>query len=207
MRNGNHQYESGREDKGNAILSTLPLSDAIAIELPFEAQRKMAVAATVHLGNDSLRAVSAHLDVSATLFRTVVEGNSTRARQALGLLQGLAMAEGLDPAATPGGAPDPEAVHPIATVMGGDFNTWSARETAIRLLRDDFPESPPYDGQPSRGLFPTDFLFFRAGGDGRIELSGNRYRLVEDLYYSDHHALIAWLKVRGDGRSAVHLRD
>jgi hypothetical protein len=42
-------------------------------------------------------------------------------------------------------------------------------------------------------------LFFRAGGDGRIELSGNRYRLVEDLYYSDHRALIAWLKVRGDG--------
>ncbi len=54
-----------------------------------------------------------------------------------------------------------------------------------------------YDGRPSRGLFPTDFLFFRAGGDGRIELSGNRYRLVDDLYYSDHHALIAWLKVRG----------
>jgi endonuclease/exonuclease/phosphatase family metal-dependent hydrolase len=51
-----------RSDRGNAILSTLPLDDAHAIELPLVLQRRVAVSANVALGSRRLRLVSAHLD-------------------------------------------------------------------------------------------------------------------------------------------------
>jgi endonuclease/exonuclease/phosphatase family metal-dependent hydrolase len=57
MRNGTLQ-----SDRGNAILSTLPLSDAHAIELPLVLQRRVAVSAALSLGPYRLRVVSAHLD-------------------------------------------------------------------------------------------------------------------------------------------------
>jgi endonuclease/exonuclease/phosphatase family metal-dependent hydrolase len=57
MRNGRD-----RSDRGNAILSTMPLRDAEAFELPFVLQRRVAVAATIVLGRTNLRLVSAHLD-------------------------------------------------------------------------------------------------------------------------------------------------
>ena len=47
MRNGSATAIESREDRGNAILSTEPLSDVRAIELPFGRQRRVAVAATV----------------------------------------------------------------------------------------------------------------------------------------------------------------
>ena len=47
MRNGPAASASQREDRGNAILSTEPLRDVVAIELPFGRQRRVAIAATV----------------------------------------------------------------------------------------------------------------------------------------------------------------
>jgi endonuclease/exonuclease/phosphatase family metal-dependent hydrolase len=49
-------------DRGNAILSTLPLVDTHAIELPLVLQRRVAVSSELSLGSRSLRVVSAHLD-------------------------------------------------------------------------------------------------------------------------------------------------
>ena len=57
MRNGMLQ-----SDRGNAILSTLPLEDAHAVELPLVLQRRVAVSAAITLGGRRLRVVSAHLD-------------------------------------------------------------------------------------------------------------------------------------------------
>ena len=57
MRNGTDQ-----SDRGNAILSTLPLEGAHAVELPLVLQRRVAVTATIALGDTRLRLVSAHLD-------------------------------------------------------------------------------------------------------------------------------------------------
>jgi endonuclease/exonuclease/phosphatase family metal-dependent hydrolase len=57
MRNGTDQ-----SDRGNAILSTLPLAGAHAIELPLVLQRRVAVTATLTLGDTRLQLVSAHLD-------------------------------------------------------------------------------------------------------------------------------------------------
>jgi len=47
MRNGAATNVSQREDRGNAVLSTEPLTDVTAIELPFGRQRRVAVAATI----------------------------------------------------------------------------------------------------------------------------------------------------------------
>jgi len=61
-RNGSEPRDGMREDKGVAIVSTLLLSDVIYIELPYEAARRVALAATVHdAAGDSLRLVSVHL--------------------------------------------------------------------------------------------------------------------------------------------------
>lgn len=65
MRNGEGGDADEREDRGNAIISTEPLSDVRAIELPFGRQRRVAVMATVTPRGPSpqpLRVVSMHLD-------------------------------------------------------------------------------------------------------------------------------------------------
>jgi endonuclease/exonuclease/phosphatase family metal-dependent hydrolase len=49
-------------DRGNAILSTLPLEDAHAVELPLVLQRRVAVTAATSFGGRRIRLVSAHLD-------------------------------------------------------------------------------------------------------------------------------------------------
>lgn len=204
MRNGADEYDSKREDRGNAILSTLPLSDFIAIELPFEAQRRVAVAATVRGPNgDSLRLISLHLDTSSSLLRTLGTGNSTRLRQALGLVDALQMVEVARAHAHdstrlmncyPKCGPDSEHRF-ISSVIGGDLNTWSYKQTVIKHLLGHFPESPSWDGKPTRGIFPTDHLFFRRSADSRIELFEDSYRRIDDAYYSDHRARIGWLKM------------
>ncbi|HET6796593.1 MAG TPA: endonuclease/exonuclease/phosphatase family protein [Gemmatimonadales bacterium] len=53
---------TARSDRGNAILSSLPLEDAQAIELPLVLQRRVVVAASLQLGGSRIRLVSAHLD-------------------------------------------------------------------------------------------------------------------------------------------------
>ena len=66
MRNGRSTSLYEQEDRGSAILSTEPLSDFKAIELPFGRQRRVAVMATVTPRNTTggpIRVVSAHFDV------------------------------------------------------------------------------------------------------------------------------------------------
>ena len=48
MRNG--ESAGGGEDRGNAIVSTLPLADPTVIELPLERQRRVVVAASIACG-------------------------------------------------------------------------------------------------------------------------------------------------------------
>ena len=193
MRNGVEETGGAREDRGNAILSTLPLSDVVALELPFEGSRKVAVAATVYSQRgDSLRLVNLHFSVSSTFYRTLTTGNSTRLRQAQGMVEALSIVEAeRSPGATPS----------IATTAGGDTNTWSDDETALQQLRIDFPESPPSGGVVTRAPFPTDHIFFRQGTERRIELIDGSYQRTESTYNSDHQARIVWLRaVMGVGK-------
>ena len=113
------------EDRGNAIVSTLPLDSPAVIELPFEHQRRAAALAVVEgrtLGGSSWRlgVVDVHFDTAMALTR----GGplSARRRQAAALIDALAAA-------------------PDDMVLGGDLNTWlGSREPALKLLRRAFPE-------------------------------------------------------------------
>lgn len=173
-RNGPDTGDRPREDKGNAILSTVRLTAPVALDLPFEAGRKVAVGASVRVpGGERMRVVSAHLDVASTLVRTLRSGNQTRTRQAEGLIDGLDKAEGDGP------------LNAI-TLVGGDFNTWASNETALKRMRRAFPHSPAWDGLPTwRPLeLPLDHVFFRRGPFANVTVRG--YRPIGEHYGSDH---------------------
>jgi endonuclease/exonuclease/phosphatase family metal-dependent hydrolase len=176
-RNGPDTGSRPGEDKGNAILSNLDLADPFAIDLPFEAGRRVAVGADVVAAGGVVRVVSAHLDVASTLFRTLMTGNQTRARQAAGLIEGIDLLEDRRPDLS-------------ATVVGVDLNTWAPNETAVLLMRTAFPESPAWDGRNTRGPFPTDHLFVRSAEDGP---RASQHRIIENSHRSDHKGRVLFL--------------
>jgi hypothetical protein len=172
-RNGDRVVDGVGEDKGNAIVANVALSDPMAVEVPFEAGRKVAVGATVHGPGGPVRVVSLHLDVASTLLRTFVTGYGTRIRQAEGLANGIDLAR-----------------PPVAAVVGGDFNSWSDQETALLRFQARYPESPVPDATPTRGFLPTDQMFFRSDAEGRLALVPGSYRVIEPTYGSDHKGRI-----------------
>jgi endonuclease/exonuclease/phosphatase family metal-dependent hydrolase len=180
-RNGREAGEAGREDRGSAILSTLPLSNPVAVELPLEAQRRVTVAADIHGPEESrLRVASVHFDVASNVLRVLSTGGSMRVRQSDG------QTEALD-------SLDPRGALPI--VVAGDLNTWSSRETVIQRLLVTYPESPDPGREKTRGDWPPDHLFFRAGR-GPFELLEGSYRVVQDYHGSDHKARLAEFVLR-----------
>lgn len=176
MRNGSPLDSD--EDRGNAILSTLPLDELAAVELPFERQRRVAVAATISGRSSSgqpwrLRIVSSHLDNMVGLRRGwFIGGEYGRIRQARALLHYLR--------------------GETAVVLGGDFNTWFGfgERTYTEILRL-FPDSDPQDRLPTfMGLMRLDHLFFRLpdGWEGG-------FRRAAERYGSDHYPLVATIRV------------
>jgi len=171
------------EDRGNAIVSTWPLTDPLAIELPFERQRRVALAATVSgRGDDGgamweLRVATVHLDTSLALTR----GGplSARRRQATALVDALGACV-------------------LPTIAGGDFNTWLGdREPAIDVLRQAFPETPHGSvGATWRGPLGSraalDHVFVRS-----VHAPISIRRLPE-RFGSDHDPLLAIVHLRGD---------
>jgi endonuclease/exonuclease/phosphatase family metal-dependent hydrolase len=167
MRNG----AEVREDRGNAILSNLPLSDVEAIELPEGRQRRVAVAAvlTGRTGSDApwrLRVASVHLENRADVRRLWIFAGGVRAAQARAAV----------------GALDGEA----PAVLGGDFNSWSGfDELAYRETARLFPDTPLVDRRPTfswgRRL---DHLFFRLPAGWRA-----RFARLDERLGSDHYPL------------------
>jgi endonuclease/exonuclease/phosphatase family metal-dependent hydrolase len=176
MRNGVAERPHEESDRGNAILSTLPLSDLTAIELPFVRQRRVAVAATILLwladGPRPARVVSAHL---ATRLDTV-----PRTRQARHLIEALGSAR-----------PD------LPMLVGADLNTFfGPDEEAFRRLRHAFPQTPRVPRRPTLAwgwIFPVDYLLFRlpAGWEPR-------YRVLTDAFGSDHYPLVGTISIADD---------
>jgi endonuclease/exonuclease/phosphatase family metal-dependent hydrolase len=179
MRNG--PPAATDEDRGNAILSTLPLADLTAIELPFERQRRVAVAATVRgrtTGGRPWQVVvaSVHLDNLVGLRHAWIFGGLARQRQARGLLEALPR-EG-------------------AVVVGGDLNSWAGyRDPAFLELATAFPDSPTDDRRPTfAGILRLDHLFFRLE-DGWTATA----RRLDDPFGSDHYPLIGSIRFRPRG--------
>lgn len=170
------------EDRGNAILSTLPLRDPAVLELPVERQRRAAVAATVQVrvegGTVPLRLVSVHLENRAPWSRFWRIPGAAREAQARDLLRRLAAG---------GRLPDP-------LVLGGDLNSWWGQqgEGAVRLLRGALPLPGTLESRPTHhwelGLDrQSDYLLFRLpeGWTARVE------RLEEERS-SDHWPVAGW---------------
>jgi endonuclease/exonuclease/phosphatase family metal-dependent hydrolase len=173
MRNGApHQT---REDRGNAILSTLRLSDLTAIELPFERQRRVAIEATVHGMRTSgepwaMRVTSVHLDNRAPAKRLWVFATLSRVRQARGLLDGM-RGDG-------------------AAVLGGDLNTWGGfNDDAYRTIAARLPVEADDRRATFHGVARLDHLLFRLPDGWTVDTS----RL--ERYGSDHHPLLARIDI------------
>ena len=177
MRNGARQ----REDRGNAILSDLPLTDPVAIELPLEAQRRVTLVASVQvLGGSPLRLANVHFDVAGNILRVLGTGGSMRVRQNDGLTEALSS---LDPG------------NEVPIVVAGDINTWSYRETVVLRMLEEYPDSPPPGRVKTRGDWPPDHLFFGARG-GALQLVEGSYRVASEFYGSDHRARLATFTTR-----------
>jgi endonuclease/exonuclease/phosphatase family metal-dependent hydrolase len=178
MRNGEE-----REDRGNAILATMPIDAAYAFELPFRRQRRVGVAATVTVSDAGtprpLRLVNVHFDTTEGSGRLYVLGNPRPAQ----LRATLGYVEAID---TPA---------PLA-VIGGDFNTFLPFEDAAEHTRREWSRNQgPEDAAHTRGLVRLDYLFFRL----EAELCGGTRRAAGQ-FESDHYPVIGRFERRGGAR-------
>jgi endonuclease/exonuclease/phosphatase family metal-dependent hydrolase len=175
MRNGGLTSD---EDRGNAILSNLALSDLRAVELPFERQRRVAVSASISGRTTAgepwrVRFVSAHLDNMSTIKRAWIGAEYGRARQARELASLFRDAE--------------------PTILAGDFNTWFGfADRAYRETARAFPQTTVLDRRATfRGLLRLDHVFFRLHSGWRAE-----FRRAESRFGSDHYPLVGSLAFR-----------
>jgi endonuclease/exonuclease/phosphatase family metal-dependent hydrolase len=183
MRNGRTAKPGRAEDRGNAILSTVPLSDPAALELPYEGQRRVAVQATIEVRDvenrrRALQLTSVHLDNRARLGRVHRSVGRARLTQARALAKYLAGAH--------------------AAVLGGDLNTWMpfADAATLRELRDELPVPAQTSGGGTLHLpfipdLELDHLLFRLPPGWEAG-----YGVVANTYGSDHHPLAGWLRTR-----------
>ena len=177
MRNG-----PGRSDRGNAILTPLPLGPVQGVELPFALQRRVVVGATATVGGHALRLMSAHLDPRGPVGYKWL-GAAARGNQMAHLL---------------------DAVEEPTVVLGADLNLGRGRaERAWRLLMEHGFEHGVPAGLPtwrhtyhSLPRLVIDYLLVR----NRLgAIRGAAVRRVDenpadrgpDVFGSDHHPLLA----------------
>jgi endonuclease/exonuclease/phosphatase family metal-dependent hydrolase len=164
------------EDRGNAILSTLPLSELTAIELPLESQRRVALQATVTLtpaGRAAvpLRVVCTHF-TNMVLHHLFVLSESGRLRQARALRRVL-------PADGP-------------LIVGGDFNSWFGyRDAAFKELAAVAPPAATDDRRATFGPMRLDHVLLRLPEGWRASV-----RRLDSRYGSDHYPLVAVIDAR-----------
>jgi hypothetical protein len=164
MRNGD-EPDDPAEDRGNAILSTLPLSEPIGIELPGERQRRVVIVAKVA----TVSVAVIHLDAFGGARRLLAFWTPWM-RDAQVRSTASALPDG-----------------PL--VIGGDLNTWHGRdELAARFLARQVATPLTID-RAGLGLRVLDYMFFRAAPSQHA-----RYHQVENLYGSDHRPLVGWVE-------------
>lgn len=174
MRNGEPGVTT--EDRGNAILSTMPLSDLAAVELPLERQRRVALQATIRVsrpGGDALavRLICAHF-TNMVMHHLWVLSESGRLRQARALA-GVLPAEG-------------------TLVVGGDFNAWFGyRDAAYKELARLVPPASSDDRRPTFGPMRLDHVLLRLPAEWRASV-----RRADSRYGSDHYPLVAEINPR-----------
>jgi hypothetical protein len=191
MRNGGAAADP--EDRGNAILATLPLANLMAFELPLERERRVAISADV-AGTTSagapwrIQLVNLHLDARSSWSRLHRSFGAGRARQVGWLLEAL-------------GGDDAYAV------LSGDFNSWvgGADERAVRMLRERrfLPGTLLRRSTlPVLGL-TLDHLLYRLPAG-----SAAQTRVLGETYGSDHRPLLGSFRLDADpdGLAATECR-
>lgn len=175
MRNGFAIKVGEREDRGNAILSTEPISDVRAITLPFGKQRRVAVAATITPRGSSqsspgkFRVIATHFDVGGS-----------RVAQAEAFADRIAQ------------------LSDLPLIVGGDFNSpGGLRDKAVEAVARQIPMESCGTGRtftwPQRinllaflnfGRF--DFMF------SNLEASGlaRQCTTINDWFGSDHRPVV-----------------
>lgn len=173
MRNGPEL----REDRGNAIISTEPLLDPFALELPLARQRRVALGAAITVqaadGLQRLQVVDAHLEPLSSP-KTLWIFKNPRAKQVQAILNLLATPRFTDPSVA-------------GIVLGGDFNTVrsGAREPAYRLARAWAEGMRIEDHRDTHMMGRLDYLFFKVGNGWSAST-----RRLDERFGSDHYPVI-----------------
>jgi endonuclease/exonuclease/phosphatase family metal-dependent hydrolase len=180
MRNGANLSE----DRGSAIISTEPLTDLRAVELPFERQRRVALGASIAVqtrdGRERLALMNVHLEPLSKPSSLWFFHNPRR-RQIAAVLATLQPA--LDASVA-------------GTVLGGDFNTvqGGSQEAAYRQARSWSLGLEQEDPRSTHDLGRLDYVFVRLSPEWRAITSR-----VAAKYGSDHHPVLArFLRRTGD---------
>lgn len=174
MRNGHEMPE----DRGSAIVSTEPLRDVRALELPLARQRRVVVGATVAVrtdrGLEHLALLSAHLEPVSSP-RSLWLFHNPRPRQVRSILSLVG---------TPAFAPAPARA---GVVIGGDFNTIRGgdREDAYRLMRRWSTSLVSEDRRRTHLMGRLDYLFFRLA-DGWVARTSRQ----DERFGSDHYPVV-----------------
>jgi endonuclease/exonuclease/phosphatase family metal-dependent hydrolase len=168
IRNGRYP----REDRGCAILSSLPLEDVTAYELVHERQRRVTVGATVHMSvsgsHRRVRVFSLQLDTNG-VFDPL--GHAIHRKQIDALLPDLGCGPGDD----------------SDCVLGGDFNSFfGGNERAVAATRKWFGASDESDGRRTQIMGRLDHMFCHIP---RADWAPHTRRL-NGRYGSDHYPLI-----------------
>lgn len=169
------------EDRGVAILSSLPLDGIRVLELPLERQRRVALAAMLEGESGdgtpwTLQVVSAHLENRAAWGRFLDSFGAARGRQARFIAERI------------GDGP---------TILGGDLNTWAPSfiEPTLEVLEPHFPDTPDAEGSTYKAVgIPRrlDHLLFRLP-----ERASARALVVEEYYGSDHRPVVGVVGLPG----------
>jgi endonuclease/exonuclease/phosphatase family metal-dependent hydrolase len=174
MRNGAELHE----DRGNAIVSTEPLHDLFAHELPLERQRRVAIGASIDVragsGVKRLNVLSVHLEPLSSPSSLWVFRNPRR-RQVASLLTLLRA-----PRFEPG-------TRSIGTVLGGDFNTiqGGVEEEAYTQARGWSQGMSAEDRRNTHHMGRIDYLFFRLAPGWTASTTR-----LEDKFGSDHYPVL-----------------
>lgn len=174
MRNGPEL----REDRGNAIISTEPLLDPLALELPLARQRRVALGAAIMVqtanGPRRLELIDAHLEPLSSPKTLWVFRNprGAQVRAILNLLNGSRYAD---------------SSQLTGIVLGGDFNTVrsGAGEEAYHLARSWSNGPAREDARHTHMVGRLDYLFFRLG-DGWTAAT----RRMDERFGSDHYPVV-----------------
>jgi len=174
MRNGREM----REDRGSAIVSTEPLLDPRALELPLARQRRVTVGAAVNVrtgnGIEKLVLLSVHLEPVSSP-RSLWIFHNPREGQVRSILSLLAM-----PAFAAHGAP-------AGVVIGGDLNTVRSGdgERAYDLVRGWSTSLASEDRRRTHLMGRLDYLFFRLANGWTAHT-----RRLDERFGSDHYPVI-----------------